>query len=520
MSANARLDIDTRPFVLEELPSAKRQDDATIAQDGSRAAVLEQYTLMAKVASTQKWTPLIAVDPTLTGANMICGAIGGTLAEFAALTDGEFSIDVDGVTIDLEDLDFSGIDTVLDTPGHMTTGAIGGTLPEFQAVTDGQFGIAFDGQAAIQVGGLDFSGLDTEADVPGSLQCGANGANLGAWQAVADGAFNVTVNGVVINITGCAFTSIVDLSDVAAVINEVALGRFTVLYDHTADTFAIVSNTTGETSIVTVLSAPGAGTDISGAGFLDGQTGAGGGVPTGGTGGEGTAQTIPDIINAALVGRGFCYLNGDAFVFVSRIAGEVSAVSDLTAGTAGTDISGAGFLNGLAGTNVAGTGGEGLLESIAEIINASAAGRFTCYFDADAFVFVSPGFGTDSIVTVLSAVSGGGGTDISGAGFLNGLTGTGTPTAGTGGTGVDIPQGIYMGEEITAAALVAGDVVDAPIIIFGVIIDEDKLVLEASLDLDDVVGAGDPGAKTIRDILRGISIIPRSTRTTSLPGNA
>lgn len=518
-NAQARVNVNTTDFILKTMDPI-REDDATIVQDGARAAVLEQFTLMAKIASTQKWTPLLAVDPSLTGANMVCGAIDGTLAEFAALSDGEFAISINGVAMDIEDLDFTGIDTVLDTPGHMTAGAIGGSLPEFQAVSDGQFGIGFDGQAVIQVGSLDFSGLDTEADVPGSLQCGDNGANLGAWQAVGDGAFNVTVNGVVINITGLVFTSIVDLSDVAAVINETALGRFTVLYDHTANTFAIVSNTTGETSIVSVLSAPGAGTDISGAGFLDGQTGAGGGVPTAGTGGEGTAQTIPDIINAALQGRGFCYFNGDAFVFVSRTAGEVSAVSDLTAGTAGTDISGAGFLNGLAGTNVAGTGGEALMENIAEIINGAALGRFFVAFNGDAFVFTSPETGTDSIVTVLSAVVAGGGTDISGVGFLNGLTGTGTATAGTGGTGVDLPQGIYMGDDITAAALVAADVVDAPILLRGAMFDEDRLVLENSLDLDDVVGAGDPGAKTIRDILIDRNLVPTTTSAINRAENA
>lgn len=518
-NAQARVNVDTTDFILKTMDPI-REDDATIAQDGARAAVLEQFTLMAKIAATGKWTPLLAVDPSLTGANMVCGAIDGTLAEFAALSDGEFAISINGVAMDIEDLDFTGIDTVLDTPGHMTAGAIGGTLPEFQAVSDGQFGIGFDSQAVIQVGGLDFSGLDTEIDIPGSLQCGANGANLGAWQAVGDGAFNVTVNGLVINITGCVFTSIVDLSDVAAVINEVALGRFTVLYDHTADTFAIVSNTTGETSIVSVLSAPGAGTDISGAGFLDGQTGAGGGVPTAGTGGEGTAQTIPDIINAALQGRGFCYFNGDAFVFVSRTAGEISAVSDLTAGTAGTDISGAGFLNGLTGTNVAGTGGEGLMENIAEIINGAALGRFFVAFNGDAFVFTSSETGTDSVVTVLSAVVAGGGTDISGVGFLNGLTGTGTATAGTGGTGVDVPQGIYMGDDITAAALVAADVVDLPIILRGVMFDEDRLVLENSLDLDDVVGAGDPGSKTIRDILIDRNLVPTTTSAINRAENA
>jgi len=516
MSSNARLDIDTRPFVLEELPSAKREDDATIAQDGARAAVLEQFTLMAKVASTQKWTPLLAVDPTLTGANMVCGAIGGTLAEFAALTDGEFAISIDGVAMDIEDIDFSGIDTVEDRAGYMTCGAIGGTLPEFAAVNDGEFGISVDG--TLMNIAVDLSGLDAEDDVPGFYTCGTNGAAIGSgWDAITDGTARFVVNGVTIDLTGLDFSNAVTFDDVADTFNYALNGRATMLYDWKLNIYKLVSNTTGETSIIGTPANQGTGTDMTASGYLNG---AAAGAATAGTGGEGTAQTIPDLINAAALGRFFCFYSGDAFVFVSRSTGELSVVTVLTAGAGGTDISGAGFLNGTGGTPVAGVGGEGLMENIGEIINGAALGRFFCAFNGDAFVFTSPERGTDSVVTVLSAVSGGGGTDISGAGFLNGLTGTGTATAGTGGTGVDLPQGIYMGEDVTAAALVAGDVVDAPILLFGAVVDEDKLVLENSLDLDDVAGAGDPGAKTIRDILRTISIIPRSTRTTSLPGNA
>lgn len=485
----------------------KFRDDLTIEQDAGRAAVMEFLTVMAKESSSGKLVPLTSVDPTLTPAFLTCGAIDGTAAEFAAVTDAELSITVDGVVIDLADMDMSGLDSVSDTPGYLTCAALAVALPIFQAEADAQFGITIDGILTNVT--CDFSGLDTEADVPGSLQCGANGANLGAWQAVGDGAFNVTVNGVVINITGCVFTSIVDLSDVAAVINEVALGRFTVLYDHTADTFAIVSNTTGETSIVTVLSAPGAGTDISGAGFLDGQTGAGGGVPTAGTGGEGTAQTVQDIINAELVGLGFCYYDGDQFIFVSRTAGELSTVGVLTAGTGGTDVSGAGFLNGAAGAATAGTGGEGLYESISDIINAHAEGRFTCEFNGDAFVFISPTAGLPaSSISVLSDPAAGG-TDISGVGFLNGITAVGTVTAATGSDGTDKPAGIYMGNEITAAALVAGDIDDQPLLIGSdKMIDEDMIVLENSLTLADVVVAT---GRTIREELELMGIYPRKS---------
>jgi len=55
MAVQNRLDIDTRPMILEELPSCKRLDRAVIAQDAGRADPLLSRTLMAKIAATGKW---------------------------------------------------------------------------------------------------------------------------------------------------------------------------------------------------------------------------------------------------------------------------------------------------------------------------------------------------------------------------------------------------------------------------------------------------------------------------------
>ena len=86
-------------------------------------------------------------------------------------------------------------------------------------------------------------------------------------------------------------------------------------------------------------------------------------------------------------------------------------------------------------------------------------------------------------------------------------------------TGVDgsqIPEGIYMGTEITAAALVAGDVVDSPILFFGALFDDAKLVFDnGTTVLTDLL----PTGLTVAEWLRHISLIPRSTLTTSLPEN-
>ncbi len=608
----------------------KVRDDLTVEQDGARAAVLEFLTVMANKSSVEKLVPLIDVDPTLTFANMVCGAIGGTAAEFSALADAEFAITVDGVLTNIIGLDLTGLDTVLDTPGYMTCGAIGGTLAEFAAagancqfgltvdgvlmnitadfsgldsvadtagyltcgaigaalpawaaVNDAQFGITLDGQAEIQVGPIDYSGLDTEADTAGFFTCGVNGDIIANWDGLADASFSIVVNGVAFDTGQMNLTTCVTFGDVVNVINFFLEGVATIEYSWNTNIFRFVSNTTGEPSIVAEPGAPAGGTDISGAAWLN----APGGAATAGAGGEGTGQTIQDITNAALIADGaaaFCYYNGDAFVFVSqtrgetsevadltaggvgtdvsgagffnglagvnvqgaggenlgqnisdtinaasqgrftchfsgdafiftsRTAGELSTVSDLVAGAGGVDVSGAGFLNGLAGVNVQGTGGEGLYESISEIINAQAAGRFTVDFDGDAFVFYSPTPGLPGgVITVLTAVVAGTGTDISGAGFLNGLVGIGTVTAATGSDGTDRPAGLFMSKEITAAAIVAGDV-DNQVLLVGSdkMIDEDMIVFEGGLSLASVVVAT---GRTIREELELMGIYPRKS---------
>jgi hypothetical protein len=73
--------------------------------------------------------------------------------------------------------------------------------------------------------------------------------------------------------------------------------------------------------------------------------------------------------------------------------------------------------------------------------------------------------------------------------------------------GSAIPQGIYMGDEVTAAALVAGDVVDAPILVgAGVFVDKNQLVIENSKTLDTVITDGTRDLRTVKDHLatRGI----------------
>jgi hypothetical protein len=150
------------------------------------------------------------------------------------------------------------------------------------------------------------------------------------------------------------------------------------------------------------------------------------------------------------------------------------------------------------------------LDEIVDTINAVFLGRCVAIYDskADVVSFISPTPGLNGSVTVLTA--GAAGTDISGAGFLNGLTGTGTATAGAGDDGQNLPYGIYMGPSITAAALVAGDVSDSPILIggTGALVDENQIVLENSLTLDSVVISKNA---TIRGVLEARGIVPKDS---------
>lgn len=391
MALRAKTTVDTTGLVL--FGSGIFKDDLTLLQDATRAADLEQYTVLAQQASTLKWVPLTDVDPAL-------------------------------------------------TPGYMTTGAITGTAADFQAVADGEFRISVDGQV-IDIAGLDFSGIDAATDTAGFYTCGANGAIIAAgWDAVADGEFAVTINGEDVDVIGLDFTGVTTFQEVADIITLGLAGRGVCVHDAVGDIFTIISSEKGADSTVSVLAA--------------------------------------------------------------------------VAGGAGTDISGAGYLNGAAaGAPTAGTGGLGMFQSIAGTINAAAAGRFFVEFNGTNFVFSSPTAGAKSSVSVLSAVAPAVGTDISGAGYLEGTVELGAvATAGTGGDGENIPAGIYVGSDVAFADLVAGDVTNRKVLVGGDMLqlDEDKIVLENSLDLDDVVFETQ---KTIRQHLEALGFYTRDTYVSS-----
>jgi hypothetical protein len=145
------------------------------------------------------------------------------------------------------------------------------------------------------------------------------------------------------------------------------------------------------------------------------------------------------------------------------------------------------------------------LHEIPDTINSAAGGAFNVVYDSKTtkLTFYSPTVGDGSTMEYLAAVPGGTGTDISGAGFLNGLTGTGVLTQGSGSNGANLPTGIVK-QAIPAADLAAADVTGIPVLLGGnVVVDENQIVLEGSLTLDSVVVAL---SKTIEQALgdRGI----------------
>ena len=365
------------PFYRDGSPLLK--DNETLVQDAGRSGDIVQFTVMSQNATTRKWSPLRSVDPTLTRGKMVCGAAGTAEAGFQAISDGEFTISIDGVSMDIT--------------------------------------------------GLDFTGIEAPTRTGATAVCGAIGTNLAGFQAVTNGAFNITVDGVVCAITGLNWSGITALDEVIDPINAAAAGRFTCVYDVVSGVITFLSNKRGDTSTITVLSAPAAGTDVSGSGYL----------------------------------------------------------------------------NGASATLTQGTGDDGTDRNIADVINDAAAGRFYATYDGARFAFYSGTVGIQSSVSVLSAVSGGAGTDISGSGYLNGLTGTGTATAGTGGDGTDLPLGILLSEDIAELDIQAADVTGLQILVggAGLVITESMITLENSLTVNSVVVAK---SETIESFLAGRGI--------------
>lgn len=97
-----------------------------------------------------------------------------------------------------------------------------------------------------------------------------DGISATTFAAVSDGYFTISLDGASEEVGPCDFSTATDFDDVATIITT-AMSAGTCVYDATdSDNFIFTSGTTGDDSTVSALTAGITGTDISGAGFLNG----------------------------------------------------------------------------------------------------------------------------------------------------------------------------------------------------------------------------------------------------------
>lgn len=119
---------------------------------------------------------------------------------------------------------------------------------------------------------LDF-GRFADSSIAALLECGDSPlTTIASWQAITSGDLAITIDGGLVELKILNFSAVTSLDDVATVI-DTALGANGDCY-YLGGRFNINSATTGAASTITLLSTVAAGsvTDISGTGYLDGDT--------------------------------------------------------------------------------------------------------------------------------------------------------------------------------------------------------------------------------------------------------
>lgn len=263
----------------------------TVASNKIRlnAAKILGYGDLYKAETTFK----INVPSAPVDAKLISGtAATAVVATWAAVSDGEFAITIDGTAYDVTAIDFSSVTTMPEvadaiqtaittaTSGSETcvwsavlTGGTAATavVATWEAVTDGEFAVTVDG-TGVEVAGLDFSGVATMDEVAAIIQVGLRAATSGTETVVwSTDHFIIT-----------ALNSVTVLSTVAAPAGTDISGAGATTFMDAETAVGTASNkfTITSTTSITVASAVsgGSGTDISGAGattFMDAETAVG-----------------------------------------------------------------------------------------------------------------------------------------------------------------------------------------------------------------------------------------------------
>ena len=136
-------------------------------------------------------------------------------------------------------------------------------------ISDGEFSISIDG-VDYDITSLDFTSIFT----PDFLTGGTNAESTAAtWAAITDGEFSISINGTAYDITGIDFSGDLLMSDVAATLQAAIRAETSALETvvWSTDHFIISSVDDTVASEITVAStySTGTGTDISGISFMD-----------------------------------------------------------------------------------------------------------------------------------------------------------------------------------------------------------------------------------------------------------
>lgn len=246
--------------------------------------------------------------------------------------------------------------------------------------------------------------------------------DLAVWQAVTDGTFVINYPEDAENIYNCDFSNVTSLEDVAQVITNAMREQavYAICY-YLNGRFNIISQAGGPDYSLGVLSTEGTGTDISGSGYLDGDTlyslaNPGGSYTSPGAG------VCPSLLSfnwvSGLEGNldKLTEVNDGAFgIILNDVAFDIVEV-DLTSATTIEDIS---FI---------------LTNKINDAVSAYGFSVFIEQVGADQIVFYNTTpYTKGTAIGYLTTATGNPGTDISGSVYLfadegNGTIADGTPT--------------------------------------------------------------------------------------------
>lgn len=230
------------------------------------------------------------VNATLTGGTSATSQLdgiltGGTSATsvietWNAVSDGEFAITIDGTAYDIIGLDFSEA-ADMDAVAAIIQAGIRAETGSTETVVWSTNKFIITGSKSVTVTSAVDGGSGTDISGVGAttfMDCEDGvGTPTTGWRNVTDGEFAITIDGTAYDITGLDFSSVVDIDDVAGVI-QAGIRAKTELNEivvWSTNKFVITSKTS-----ITVTSAvsEGTGTDISGVGattFMDSEDGVG-----------------------------------------------------------------------------------------------------------------------------------------------------------------------------------------------------------------------------------------------------